>query len=193
MIDGSDQPGVAGTTLAVTADAPHSWKVVRRKNGRTLLTAIWTLSADGNTLTDDFTFYGASGSASTTHYLYKRTAGTSGFAGTWESTSATADPFVLTVRPWGKDGLSIIDPSQDITRNLELNGQEYPSTTPNVPAGLVSTARRLDASTLELADKFKGKTLDTQQIRLSPDGRTLTITMRTPGQREPNIYVFERS
>jgi len=33
--DGSDQPALFGTTLSVTVEAPDTWKVVRKTNGRT--------------------------------------------------------------------------------------------------------------------------------------------------------------
>src|SRR5262252_4043696 len=51
-VDGTDQSGAYGTMLSVTAEGPDSWKVVRRKDGRMLLTANWKLSQDGKTLTD---------------------------------------------------------------------------------------------------------------------------------------------
>src|SRR5215470_8954630 len=54
VVDGTDQPGDSGTTLSVTAEGPDAWKVVRKKDGRTLLTANWRLSKDGNTLMDNF-------------------------------------------------------------------------------------------------------------------------------------------
>lgn len=65
---------------------PKQWKVVRKKDGHMLISAIWDLSADGNALTDNFTGYRADGSISNLLYKYTRTAGASGFAGTWEST-----------------------------------------------------------------------------------------------------------
>lgn len=89
--DGTDPQGDGGTTLSVTVEGPGSWKVVRKKDGRVLITANWKLSKDGNTLTDDFTAIGPNGSSSNVNYVYKRTAGTSGFAGTWESTSETVN------------------------------------------------------------------------------------------------------
>jgi hypothetical protein len=48
-VDGTDQPGIAGTTLSVAIEGPDSWKVIRKKDGRILLTAFWKLSKDGNT------------------------------------------------------------------------------------------------------------------------------------------------
>ena len=84
VADGTDQPGIFGTTFAVTVLSPRQWKVVRKGGGRLMVSAIWDLSADGNTLTDNFTGYRADGSTSNLLYRYTRTAGTSGFAGTWE-------------------------------------------------------------------------------------------------------------
>lgn len=40
VTDGSDQSGVSGTTLSVSVEGPDAWKVVRKKNGRMLITAI---------------------------------------------------------------------------------------------------------------------------------------------------------
>ena len=191
--DGTDQPGDGSTTLSVTIEGPDSWRVVRKRDGRILLTASWKLSKDGNTLTDDFTFIGLNGSSSNVNYVYKRTAGTTGFAGTWESTSETVNSvFVLKFRPYEGDGLSIIDPSQEETKNVKFDGKDYPNVGPNEAPGSTSSARRVNEHTLEMTDKINGKTVDTQQIKLSADRKTLTITVHTVGRSEPNILVFER-
>jgi hypothetical protein len=196
--DGTDQPAGFSTTLSVTVEAPDSWKVVRKKEGRVLLTANWKLSKDAQTLTDDFTFFAPNGSASNVNYVYKRTAGTSGFPGTWESTSETVNSvFVIKVQPYEGDGLSFIDSSAGVTKNVKFDGKDYPNIGANVPAGFVSSARRvnghtLDQHTLELTDKFNGKVTDTQEIKLSSDGKTLTMTVHSAGRTEPNILVFER-
>ena len=62
VADGTDQPALQGTTLSVTAQGPNNWKVVRKKEGRKVVTAIWTLSGDGKTLDDAFTGYQPDGS-----------------------------------------------------------------------------------------------------------------------------------
>src|ERR1700730_13941995 len=61
-VDGTDQPGNFGTTLSVSIEGPDSWKVVRKKEGRIIITANWKLSQDGNTLTDHFTGIAPNGS-----------------------------------------------------------------------------------------------------------------------------------
>src|SRR5216684_6617598 len=112
VADGSDQPGLRGTTLSVTVKGPNSWEVIRKMKGRTLLTAYWTLSEDGKTLNDAFTQYLPSGitlfsqplpdgSTLFLPFVYERTAGNSGFPGTWDSESAKVPKGIeLQVQPY---------------------------------------------------------------------------------------------
>ena len=194
VIDGTDQPGITGTTLAVTAQGADAWKVVRKKDGRTLITANWTLSKDGNTLTDDFTEISPEGSPSNVKYLYKRTAGGTGFAGTWVSTSETVNfDFVIQIRPYEGDGLSIINSTDGLTRNMKLDGKEYPNTGRNAAILTASSLRKLDEHTLELTDKNSdGKVSGTQEVKLSSDLKTLTMAPRASGGDEAQVLVFER-
>ena len=179
VIDGTDQLGLGGTTLSVTNEGPNAWKVVRKKDGRMLLTGNWKLSKDGNTLNDEFSLIAPNGSASTVNYVYERRGAGTGFAGTWVSTSeAVAADFVfaLQIRPYEGDGLSIS--SQGNTRNVKFDGKDN---------------RRLDERALQLTDKKSdGKVNGTQQFELSPDLKTLTMTRHITGRSEPQIFVFER-
>ena len=191
-IDGTDQPGISGTTLSVSVEGADAWKVVRKKGGRVLITANWKLSEDDNTLTDNFNAISPNGSSSTVNYVYKRTSVGSGFAGTWVSTSEAVDfAYVLQVRPYEGEGLSIIDSSSQLTRNVKFDGKDYPNVGENAAIIATSAIRKLDEHTLELTDKrSNGKVNDTQQITLSPDLKTLT--MQPAGKDKPNILVFER-
>src|SRR6185437_16613565 len=123
VADGTDQPGYAGTTLAVTAKGPDAWNVIRKKDGKRMLSADWQLSKDGKSLTDRYTAFGPDGRGTVVDYLYSRTAGTSGFAGTWESTDVTLDQsFVIEVQPYDKDGLSFSYPSTGKVKNMKFDG-----------------------------------------------------------------------
>ena len=192
VIDGTDQSGMGGTTLSVSAERPDAWKVVRKKDGRVLLTANWQLSKDGNVLTDTFNEVSPDGSTSTVDYVYQRKGQGSGFAGKWVSTSAVVKfVYVLRIRPYEEDGLSIT--SSQLTRNMKQDGKEYPNTGANAAVLAASSLRRLDEHTLELTDKKSdGKVYDTQQIKLSSDLKALTTTVHTAGRDEPNIFVFDR-
>lgn len=191
-VDGRDQPGGYGTTLSVAVEGPNAWKVIRKKDGRMLITANWTLSKDGSTLTDDFTGINANGSSYNLKYLYQRTGGGSGFSGDWVSTSEAVNTVVvLQVRPYEGDGLSFINLSDGTTTNLKFDGKDYPVQGANV-TGLTSSIRRVNEHTLEMNGKFNGKPRNTQQVELSSDLKSLTMTVHRVGRSVPNILVFER-
>jgi len=193
-IDGTDQPGQGGTTLSVTVAGPDAWKVIRKRDGHMVITANWKLSKDGNSLTDDFTTFGQDGAPSNIKYVYKRSAPGSGFAGTWVSTSEQVNfVYVLQIRPYEGDGLSIIDAASQLTRNMKLDGQDYPNAGANAAVLATSSAKKVDEHSLELTDKKKdGKPYGALQLRLSSDLKTLTITPRSATKGESNLYVLER-
>jgi hypothetical protein len=194
VIDGTDQSGVSGTTLAVSVERPDAWKVVRKKDGRVVIIANWELSKDGNTLTDNFNAISPDGSTSTVDNVYRRKGQGSGFAGTWISTNQAVNfVYVLQIRPYEEHGLSIINSFSQLTRNIKQDGKDYPNTGANAAVIAASSVSRLDEHTLELTDKkSNGKVYDTQQFKLSSDFKALTITIHTAGRDEPNILVFER-
>jgi hypothetical protein len=188
IVDGTEQPASAGTTLSVAAEGPN-WKVIRKKGSRVLLTATWTLSKDGNSLNDDFTSFSEDGSPSNVKYVYARRAAGLGFAGTWVSTTAALNSVImLQVRAYDRDGLSFIIPSPGQTLNVKFDGKDYP----NAGMGSALSARRLNARSVEIFRKSKSKITQTRQIKLSPDLKTLTMTVHIVGKDEPYIYVFER-
>jgi hypothetical protein len=45
---------------------------------------------------------------------------------------------------------------------------------------------------MEYTEKSRGKVEHARRFELSRDGRTLTETLRTAGQRTPDLFVFER-
>ncbi len=191
IADGRDHPVLYGTTFSITVEGPRTWKGSRKKQGRTIVSGIWNLSEDGQTLTDDFTNYDSKGSPSTVRYVYKRTAGTSGFPGTWESVSGQMNSsFELHIQPYEGDGLSFTTPGE--TRSVKFDGKDHPNAGPYVISGSASSVRRVSERGLEITDKIQGKVSDTQQVELSPDGKTLTVTVQPAGQSKPNIMVFDR-
>jgi hypothetical protein len=193
VVDGTDQPGGFGTTLSVAVERSDTWKVIRKRGGRMLISATWNLSEDGSTLTDHFTGFNPNGSTYNLDYVYKRKAGGSGFEGEWVSTSETVNSVVLMrVRPYEGDGLSFIDPSAQVTRNVKFDGKDYPNLGPNVTPGSTSSLRRVNERTLEMTYKINGTLRYTQQIELSSDSSTLTMTGHIVGESETNIRVFER-
>lgn len=191
MVDGTDQQAVQGTTLSVTVEGADTWRVVRKQDGRMLLTATWKLSQDRRVLSDNYTGFEPNGSQSTVNYVYQRTAAGPGFAGTWEATMPINVAVAIQIRPYEGNGLSFIRSPED-TRNLKFDGKDYPAVGRSVAQGATSSARRVNERTLEIIDKVNGKVARTERTELSPDLKTLTRTLRPVGQRNPNIFVFDR-
>lgn len=191
-VDGKDQPGYGGTTLAVTPEGPGTWKVVRKKDGRTTISADWRLSRDGKTLTDDFTAIGADGSSSNVKYVYSRKAGTSGFAGTWETRSEKVTTvFEIKFAPYEVGGLSLTYSSGAI-KNMKFDGKDYASVGPNATSGSTFSAKRKSEGELDLTDKYEGKVVATEVITLSSDLKTLVQTVQMTGKDSPNVLVYDR-
>lgn len=194
VADGSDQPGLDGTTLSITINAPNSWTVVRKKEARILLSAEWTLSDDGRTLTDVFKGYHRDGSTLSVHFVYQRKSGTSGFSGTWVTESEQVESVIeLKILPEKGDGLSIYDSESQVTRTVKFDGKDYPSVDSNGARGLTASSRRLNKRSLEITHKLEGRITDTQLIEISPDFKTLTLSVFLAGETRPrNLLVFDR-
>jgi hypothetical protein len=191
VVDGTDQPGNFGTTFAVTAVSPDEWTGVRKKDGRVEIKGIWKLLKDGNTLHDDFTFISDNGKTTHLVYVYERRGGGPGFAGDWVSTNEQVDTvYVVQVRPYEADGLSIISSSDGVTKNVKFDGRDYPNSGSKLET--VSSAQRVNERTIELTDKIGGRVVDTRDISVSEDRKTLTMTVHVPGRSEPDVLVFER-
>src|SRR5262249_4198007 len=114
VADGTDHPGIQGSTISITVEAPGNWKIVRKSGGRTAPTAMWKLSEDGKTLTDTFISNQPDGTTSRIDLAYKRaedSASSSGIPGTWETTEEKPESaYEIEIRSYERDGLSFINP-----------------------------------------------------------------------------------
>jgi hypothetical protein len=61
-----------------------------------------------------------------------------------------------------------------------------------MPAGAAWSGHRVNDRSVEVAQKVSGKVLYTQQIDVSSDGKTLTMTVHVPGRSKPDIQLFYR-
>lgn len=66
----------------------------------------------------------------------------------------------------------------------KYDGKDYPMD-PESPLEMVSL-KRIDANTVERSGKIRGKVVETATMKVSPDGKTLTIT--TKGSFQNNDY-----
>jgi hypothetical protein len=194
VADGSEQPGCCGTLLSVKQEAADTWVVERKKDGRLLLRATWKLSKDQRTLTDRYREFEDDGSTHSMDYVYQRTGSNgSGFAADWQSIKETLNsPYLMQVKKFEGDGLSFITPSEHQTKNVKFDGKDYPNEGPSAGRGATSSMRRVDERTLVMTNRADGKVIETEEIGLSSDHKTLTITRHITGHDKAIVMVFDR-
>jgi hypothetical protein len=193
VADGTDQPGLEGTLLSAKQEAPDTWIVERKKDGRLMLRATWKLSGDGRTLTDYYREFESDGSTLSLDYVYQRTGGGSGFAADWQSVKETRNtPLSLEVKAYEGDGLSFITSSQRRTQNVRFDGKDYPVDGSNAAQGAAISARRVDEHNLVITHRFNEKVTVTEDVGLSADLKTLTITLHFASRGKPDVMVYER-
>jgi len=142
-------------------------------------------ASDNNTRPDGTTYTGT--------FAAKRISGSNGLAGTWESTDVKADSFPeWEIQPYEGDGLSFMTPSYKERQDMKFDGKFYPDNGPNVPSGSTSSAKRVNDRTIAWTDKLKDEVMDHQELRVSEDGKTLTVLIRYPGERTPQTLVYDR-
>jgi len=189
VADGTDQQGNSGTTMSTTVVSPNEWRGVRKKDGKVQIRGIWTLSKDGNTLHDDFTYYPDNGKESHLVYVYQRRGAGSGFTGDWVSKSGKVDSEIgLEIQPYGSGGLAFNCPGLGLAQKVKFDGSDSPSAGPDAPPAATFSGRRVNLHSVELTNKSQ-----TIQFEVSKDPKTLTMTVRQAGGSElKNILVFDR-
>jgi hypothetical protein len=191
--DGSDQPIRYGRTESITKQAANVWKVVQKQDGKVLSAATWTLSADGKTLAVKGTDNKPDGTTSDYEVAVKRVGSGSGFAGTWETTDVKfTSPNEYVITSYQGDGLTFSTPAYKEVLNMKFDGKDYPSSGPNVPAGAVTSGRRVNASTLDTTGKIKDKVTDHTTFTVSTDGKTMTLTIHETGQAKALTAVYDK-
>lgn len=199
VADGTDQPGLFGSTFSITVMDDRHWKGMRKTNGRITIIGLWELSPDGKTLTDNFTSYRENGTTSNLHYIYQRIAGppadgkVSGFVGTWESTTEEVNSTQeMEVKAFENDGLTFVNAGGQVVQSLHFDGKDYPGSGSAAPQGYASSGHRIGSHAVDRVDKVNGNALYSQEIEVSPDGKTLKVTVHIPGREKPDWMVYTR-
>jgi hypothetical protein len=193
-VDGGDQPSPRdGDLVSWKTTAPNTWLVVHKMDGKITRSAILKISADETTMTRTTKGTRPDGSAYTMDFRAKRVSGAKGLPGTWEITTLKMDADAeWSIEPYEGDGLSFVFPSEKERQDMKFDGKEYPDRGPTVPAGSTSSAKRVNARTIEWTDKLKDEVTDHEELKVSADGKTLTVVTKQPGAKTPQIGVYDR-
>jgi len=193
LADGLDQPTHFGDTMAVTQNGPGAWSITYKRGKRVLMNTRWDVSPDGQTLTYTATGTRPNGQIFTNRMIAKRNGGSSGLAGTWETTSVTlSSPPEIDIKPYDSGGHSVTFPGRKQAVRMKFDGKEYREEGPTVAYGTTSSGVRIDERTIETTEKVSGKVIETARATVSQDGRTQTIVVTEPDDKTPVVLVYER-
>lgn len=192
-LDGKPHLTKFGDAWSIKTTGPSSWESTNERDGKVTNKSKWTISADNQTFTSVDETMRPDGTTAKSEATLKRTGGTSGLAGTWQSTSVKVlSPSTMTMAKWQTDGYTRANPSFKETLDFKLDGKDYIPKGPRVAAGMTVTAKKIDDHSMELTYKLGGKTTETDKLEVSADGKTLTTTVTYAGVSKPEIDVFDR-
>lgn len=192
-LDGKGHVTKYGDTWSIKATGPNSWDSTTERDGKVTSKSKWTVSADNQTFTSTDENMRPDGSTGKTEAIFKRTGGTSGLVGTWQTTSVKVlSPTSITIAKWQGDGYTRSNPVFKETLDFKLDGKEYTPKGPRVPPGMTATVKKIDHHSMELTYKLKGTTMETDKYEVSADGKTLTQTVTYAGVSKPEIDVWNR-
>jgi hypothetical protein len=166
-----------------------------QKDGKQVLTIKRSVSDDGNTLTEAWTYYGnptggpVSGVDTSTR-VAKGPAGANAVSGSWrtaKSDVATADALLFTYKSGG-DSLSMITPTGQ-SYDAKLDGKDVPFVG---DPGTTSVSLKRIGDAIEETDKRDGKVISVAKMTVSPDGKTMTIVVDDKLHGTNSTYVAEK-
>lgn len=190
--DGTDQPTPFGTTALKALD-PATWQFANKSDGKPLGTETWVLSADGKSMTRTFASLKENGDPYTAVAAMKRTAGSAGFEGTWESTEVEMPFTEIDIEPNGDDGIKLHVPADGTRYSVKFDGKEYPEEGPRLPAGMTVSVKMTGARSAQATTRLNGKVWDHEDWEVSADGMTFTYTEHDAGTDKPELVILHRS
>jgi hypothetical protein len=198
--DGTDQPVPFGGTASLKVINSSTWEFTNKSDGKIISTETWVLAADGKSMTRTFTSqdqheqaeYGQAehGKPTSAVSTMKRTAGTVGFEGTWESTEVKLGFTEVDIEAYGDDGITVRLPEDGTHYSLKFDGKEYPEEGPRLPSGMTVSGVRTGSRTVQIHTKLNGKLFDTEDWEVSADGMTYTYKQQDEGTDKPIVVVL---
>jgi hypothetical protein len=190
--DGSNQPTPFGGETAMKIVSPSTWQFTNTNKGQTAGTETWVLSPDAQSMTRTYSTRSENGEPLTGSAIMKRTSGTSGFEGVWESTEVKMTFDEIVIKPDGDDGLSLSVPADGTHYSLKFDGKEYPEEGLRLPDGMTVSAQITGARTVVATTRLNHKVFDTEEWEISADGSTFTYKQHNAGTTTPAVIILHR-
>jgi hypothetical protein len=186
--DGKDQPvkGQSYATISVKIVDTRTVEEIEKKNGQVVSDEKFTVSDDGNTVTDEFGNWKLIMSR-----VEKAPTGAHELSGSWQplKMESMSDKELLVTYKLEGESFSMSRPTGQ-SYSAKLNGADAPykgdSDTNSV------ALNRIDKNTIEETAKLNGKVISVTRLTVAPDGRSITVSVRDLQDGSTNQFVMQR-
>jgi hypothetical protein len=166
------------------------------KGGKDAGKSTMTVSADGNTLTSNWTYYlnpsgGPVSGTDTQTRVGKAPAGAHAISGSWREAKAdvaTSDALLFTYKTSGGDTLNMTTPTGQ-SYTAKMDGKEVPYV--GDPGTTTVSVKRV-GDAIEETDYRDGKAISVGKMTVSADGKTMTVDVDDKLHGTKATYVAEK-
>ena len=180
--DGNTIKSPSGDPVSFKKLDAHTWHMDREdKDDATKMTRTYTVSSDDTELTLTDVFTGKEGIDSQSVTQYHRTSTGKSIYGRWKSFSmktTVTRPSEFLIERFGKDGLSMTSLSDRHRIDMVFDGKPYIDQSPSGPLEATTSGKRVTPHLLQLEGRTKGVLDETDEYKVSDDGKTLTIVSK---------------
>jgi hypothetical protein len=192
--DGVSIKTSTGATVSFRKLDDHDWEMVRDDGQKMVRT--YNISPDDKTLTLHDVFTGGTGDNYETTTKYVRLSPGNSIFGEWQSTSmeekTNGEGLKLIISPFETDGLSFSVPAHRHLSEMKFDGKMYPDDGAGDTKGNSSSGKRVNDHVLEIDGQVNGKPEDSEEFKVSDDGKTLTIVSRPANSSAVFTMVWDK-
>jgi hypothetical protein len=186
--DGKDQPvkGQSYDTISVKIVDPRTVEEIEKKNGQVVSDEKFTVSIDGNTVTDEFGNWKLFMSR-----LEKTPTGAHQLSGSWQplKMESISDRELLVTYRLEGESFSMSRPTGQ-SYSAKLNGADAPYK--GDPDTNAVALKRIDANTIEETDKLNGKAISVTRLTLAPSRKSMTVTVKDLQDNSVNEFAMQK-
>jgi hypothetical protein len=186
--DGKDQPvkGQPYDTISVRIVDSRTVEEIEKKNGSVVSYEKFTVSHDGNTVTDEFGNWKLIMSR-----VEKALVGAHELSGSWQplKMESISDNELLVTYKLEGEVFSMSRPTGQ-SYSAKLNGADAPYKGDSDTNGVA--LKRIDNNTIEETDKLNGKVVSVTRLTVAPDGKSMTVSVKDLQDGSTNQFAMQK-
>ena len=186
--DGTDQPvsGQHYDTISVKIVDSRTVEEIEKKNSQVVSDEKFTVSTDGNTITDEFGNWKL-----VMRRVEKGPTGAHELSGSWQplKMESISDKELLVTYRLEDDTFSMSRPTGQSYR-AKLNGTDAPYKGDPDTNGVA--LKRIDKDTIEETAKLDGKVVSVTRLALASDGKSMTVSVRDTQDGTTNQFTMRK-